>query len=374
LIRLSHQVASRWGFANCGHPDGHEYLVAVEVEHAVGGPDLAQALTFVLDRLVDHLGRPAHNSYALAPLSGLDDAGRYDPDPSEASDHPFGSRWHGSDSWIADESRRFVEERIPAPLRGPVVAWSVRAYPGDGGPNGDGTASVHRSPRRRCEPEEQGFPYGVPGYTQALEDLEQYREAREKDAGSQDGERQRVAGLIRQDVGRWSPPGAPGLWADALRVAEAGLGRYAVAVSESLRWPSWTVGALAIALYVVSAENDTAAQAVRRDQMPAVAGKSWHDCSAVAARLAALGHDLTDDTDPVSACWQVLAYDYCEPDAREDAIAAQIYDEDSTALSGARFNIAMSDIMRFWNRLWPDGTVTPVEPMPTAENCAGLPS
>jgi len=358
FIPLSHRVPDRLGFMNCPHPDGHDYLVAVEVEHAAGGPDLADTLAFVVDRLFDHLRIPARNSYAVAPLPGLDRTGRYDPDPSEASDHPFGSRWHGNDSWIADETRRFVEERIPPPLRGAVTAWSVRIYPADSGPKDDGSASVHRSPRPRFDSEE-GFPYGIPGYTQALEELEQYRKGRACHAQDRTKELRRLAAMVRKDVDRWTPPGAPALWVDALRVAETGLGQYAADVSESLRLPSWMIGSLATALYVVSAESGTAPEAVRRDQIPAEVTRSWHDCSDTAARLTALGHDLTDETDPVSACWQVLAYDYCEPDAREDPIAAQIYDEDSTALSGTRFNLAMADIMRFWNRLWPGDTITP---------------
>jgi len=363
FVRLSHRVPGRLGFVNCTHPDGHLYLVAVEVEHADGGPDLADTLVCVLDNLFDHLSLCARNSRAVTALTDISDTAPDDPDPSETAEYPHTveSAWHTDGSWIERESRSFVEQRIPAPLRGRVTAWSVRIHPADGGPGGDGSAAVHRSPKRDffdSQEDAEGFPYGITGYTQALKDLEQYRSGSVNYAHSQARERQRAAGLIRQGIDGWSPPGAPDLWVEALRVAETGLGWYAVDVSEHLAWPPWTIGALAIALYVVSAHTGTTPQAVHRDQIAPL------DCSTIPERLSALGHELTDDTDPVSACWQTLAHVYGEP---EDPIAAQIYSEDSTALSGPRFTYALDDVMRAWTRLWPGGTIVPLEQMPAVD-------
>lgn len=78
--------------------------------------------------------------------------------------------------------------------------------------------------------------------------------------------------------------------------------------------------ALAMALYLIAGEAATAPELVTRAQVEHLArrrdGENDHAVGARwERRLRALGHDLADNDDPVSARWRVLCVDHSPPES-----------------------------------------------------------
>jgi hypothetical protein len=334
LIALHHGLNGQLGRFACEHPDRHDYLIAAEVQHAPGGPDLTEALAEVMERVRLHLCSYDYNPY------GDDRADGHEPRQGH----------------VASVVHKVVSDYIPRSLRGAVTCWSIRIYPEGRGLDNPEHARAQRHPKPGYDEELPSFPYHLPGHGEALAMLGSW------DKHIKDREVRRAADHVRclERLDQWRQEGSPPLWTEALNLAEAGL-----QLHMALPWGSYTytempetVAALALALYLAAVEADTSPAEVRIDEQIVPHQTHGHDVTGWAERISAAGHDLADGSDPVVACWDMLRYDYCEPDASVDPIAAKMYDEDSTALSGTQLNLGLQAALRNWAGLWPDGVVT----------------
>jgi len=340
VVNLSHWLEGRYGRFECRHPDRHDYLIAAEVQHAADGPDLAAALAEIMDYRVRSALMQQH----------------YEPRGGDLSDdgHSPGRQK------VAALVQKAVCDYIPRSLRGEVTAWSVRVYPDGHLPEAEDHAEAQRFPRPGYDGEAPAFPYHLPGYGQALDLLRSW------DNHSQQREGQEAADLVRRRtrLDRWRPDGCPPRWTEALDLAEAGLEHHVAAMwsghGEEMR--EATVAGLGLALYLAAVEAGIAPGEVRIEEQIVPHQTDWHELTGWAERVGAAGHDLADAADPVVGCWDMLRYDYREPDARVDPIAAKIYDEDSTVLSGTRLNLGLSAALSARAHLWPDGVVAATGP------------
>lgn len=344
LVSPSHVLPGPLGGSACEHAEGHDFLVAVEVKHAAGGPELGPALEHVLGRLYLHLAGSGEVQRVTSRTAG-----------SVARDP-----WHDSAWWLAPLVHRYVEDRIPEPLRGPVSAWTVRLVPDDAEADGYATGDVVAYPRSSAE--SPAFPGDERAFGEAVDLLRRRAEYRAGDRERSAGRATRRTALFDQ----WRPAGAGTAWKQALDLAESALDPFADRLwfgQTYTEMPEATIAALAVALYLDSVDRGIGAADVRIDQIPPVS--HHHDLSDWEARLRAAGHDLEDPADPVSACWEFLRYDYREPDpAVEHPAVIQQWDEDSSMLCGTRFYLGLGAALapRATKGLWPGGTVTALEP------------
>ncbi|WP_019061591.1 hypothetical protein [Streptomyces prunicolor] len=116
---------------------------------------------------------------------------------------------------------------------------------------------------------------------------------------------------------KWQAMGGPDLWTQAwdhtVRVVEGPLNGYSIIIDGVIIAEG--AAGLAVALYVLAAENGIESTAVTDEQVQALyAGDlkgderqaQWEE------RLAALGHDLTDTNDPVVRVWRIVSYNYAQ--------------------------------------------------------------
>lgn len=170
---------------------------------------------------------------------------------------------------------------------------------------------------------------------------------------------------VRRAVLRWRASGGPQAWLASIELAHDAL----IDVLPTMwggqtytEMPEASVAALALGLYLSAVEQGVEPAQVERDAVRAE-GAGWHaPLDDWYARATAVGHDVNDPDDQVVALLEFLAFDYREPDAWVDPIAAKLYDEDSTCLSGTRMEQGLGAVMSEWmrDRVWHEGRLAVV--------------
>ena len=122
---------------------------------------------------------------------------------------------------------------------------------------------------------------------------------------------------------QWQGWGGPDLWDQAwdraAAVVEGPLNGYSIII-DGVVLAEGAAG-LATALYLASAEHGIEPRHVTEEQIQALYGGDLSGDERAAqweARLAALGHNLDDTSDPVVRVWRIISYAHKSPEGNYD--------------------------------------------------------